>query len=89
MLDEDTELDIIFAAIDDLYWEAVNAPEKRKKIDLILSQVKEDYSTAVLIGFLSITLPHKEEFQENRNRIAEMVRRKEPDRWERLLIGLI
>jgi len=88
MLDVDTELDIIFNAIDDWYWEAVNAPEKRVKIDLVLSQVSEDWPTTVLLGFLSITIPHKEEFM-HRAKIVDMIKRKEPDRWPKLLTGLL
>jgi hypothetical protein len=78
MLDTDTELDIIFNAIDDWYWEAVDTPEKRNKIDLVLSQVTEDLPLVLLLGFLSTTLPHKEEFK-FRPRIVGMVKRKKPD----------
>lgn len=88
MISEDAEIDIIFNAIDDYYWDAVEAPEKRKKIDLVLSQVEEKLPISLLIGFLSITIPHKEEFV-FRNRIADMIKRKDPDRCERLLAGLI
>lgn len=86
MLDVDTELDIIFDAIDDLYWDSVKAPIRRNKIDLILSQVTEDLPVTVLLGFLTITSPHKEEFK-HRQKIFDMVKRKEPDRWPELLSG--
>ena len=86
MLNIDLELDIILRTFDKWYWDAVDAPEKRKKIDLVLSQVSEDMSLDLLVAFLAFTIPHKEEFK-FRPRIVDMIKKKDPDR-PGLWIGL-
>ena len=72
--DLDLDLDIIFNHIDDLYWDG-----KLKEIDLILSQVSGDLPLTLLVGFLTITMPHKEQFV-HRDKIFDIIRKVDPER---------
>ena len=80
---ERKDINILFHAVDDMYWDAANKPRKRSKIDLVLSQVTEDMPDILILAFLSITIPHKEEFK-YRPRVLEIIKKKrpnEPDLW--------
>lgn len=64
----DDEIDIIFNSINDLYWK-----QEFGTIDLILSQADPTMDLGLLVGFLTITLPHKEVFK-YRPRIISMIK---------------
>lgn len=77
----DDDLDILFGYVDSLYWE-----KNLSQIDLILSQASSDMSLTLLVWFLTITIPHKEEFR-YRNRILKIIKEAAPDRpqlWQNL-----
>lgn len=64
----DDEIDIIFHHIDSLYWK-----QDFHTIDLILSQANPTMELGILVGFLTITLPHKEVFK-YRPRIVSIIK---------------
>jgi len=81
MITIEDELDLLFDCVDRLY-----EKEGLNTIDLVLSQARPEMGLDLLLGFLTITLPHKEQFV-YRQRIIEMVR--EIDDRPGLLTGLV